>query len=59
MKVQVSSICKENKIQKSESKNRTKSIVSAVHRHYATEYLLASTGLIEGYITTTLTLNIS
>ena len=47
------------KIQKSESKNRTPSVVSAVHHlhHYVTEDLLARIGLIWSYIATTLTLN--
>ena len=47
------------KVQKSECKNGTRSLVFAVHHlyHYGTEDLLARIGLIWSYIATTLTLN--
>ena len=51
--------CLRKKVQKSECKNGTRSLVFAVHHlyHYGTEDLLARIGLIWSYIATTLTLN--
>ena len=49
------------KNQKSQSKNRTWSVVFAVHHlhHYAAEDLLTSIGWIGSYIATALTINTS
>ena len=58
IKVQVSSIFKEKKIQESTSRIRSRNIDSAMHHFnpYTTEDLLTMSGLIWIFIATTLTL---